>query len=164
MTLGILSDAKSWLIWKEPDAGKDWGQEEKGTTENETVGWYHRLDGCGFGWTPGAGDGQGGLACCGSWGCKELDMTEWLNWIKFGTNECKSIHSLGHFESMQEKLYMIQIFNFVALWLHYSAQYWHLLKLLYACWPGRASCPTTVFDGHHLRIPYVTLLFLVLKW
>ena len=58
-----------------------------------------------------------------------LNWTE-LNWIKVGTNECKSIHSLGHFESMQEKLYMIQIFNFVTLRLHYSAQYWHLLKLL----------------------------------
>ena len=61
-------DAESWLICKDPDAGKDWGQEEKGTTENEIVGWHHRLDGHGFGWTPGVGDGQGGLACCGSWG------------------------------------------------------------------------------------------------
>ena len=69
-------DAKSWLTWKDPDAGKDWGQEEKGMTENEVVGWHHQLDGHGFGWTPGAGDGQGGLACCGSWGCKKLDTTE----------------------------------------------------------------------------------------
>ena len=66
--------------WKDPDAGKDWGQEEKGTTDDEMVGWHHRLNGHEFGWTPGVGDGQGGLACCGSWGCKELDMTEWLNW------------------------------------------------------------------------------------
>ena len=73
-------DAKSWLIWKDPDAGKDWGQEEKGTTEREMVGWHHRLDGHGFGWTPGVGDGQGGLACCGRWGRKESDTTEWLNW------------------------------------------------------------------------------------
>jgi len=75
-------DVKSWLIWKDPDAGKDWGQEEKGTTEDEMVGWHHRLDGHGFGWTPGVGDGQGGLACCGSWGHKESDMTEWLNWTE----------------------------------------------------------------------------------
>ena len=74
------SDAKSWFIGKDPDAGKDWRQEEKGTTEDEMVGWHHRLDGHGFGWIPGVGDGQGGLACCGSWGCKELDTTEWLNW------------------------------------------------------------------------------------
>ena len=71
---------KRWLIWKDPDSGKDWGQEEKGTTEDEMVGWHHRLDGHGFGWTPGVGDGQGGLACCGSWGCKESDRNEWLNW------------------------------------------------------------------------------------
>ena len=60
---------RSWLIWKDPDAGKDWGQEEKRTTEDEMAGWHHQLNGHGFGWTPGVGDGQGGLACCGSWGC-----------------------------------------------------------------------------------------------
>ena len=61
------------------DARKDGGQEEKETTEDETVGWHHRLNGYGFGWTLGVVDGQGGLACCYSWGCKELDMTERLN-------------------------------------------------------------------------------------
>ena len=60
-------DAKSWLIWKDPDAGKDWGQEEKGMIEDEMAGWHHWLNGHGFEWTPGVGDGQGGLACCGSW-------------------------------------------------------------------------------------------------
>ena len=70
------SDAKNWLIWKEPSAGKEGGQEEKGTTEDEMVGWHYRLDWYGFGWTPGAGDGQGGLASCGSWCHKELDTTE----------------------------------------------------------------------------------------
>ena len=74
-------DAKSWLIWKDPDAGKDWGQEEKGTTEDEMVGWHHWLNGHGFGWTLGVGDGQGGLACCGSWGRKESDTTERLDWL-----------------------------------------------------------------------------------
>ena len=73
---------KSWLPGKDPDAGKDWGQEEKGTTEDEIVGWHHRLDGHGFEWTPGVGDEQGGLVCCGSRGHKELNMTEWLNWTK----------------------------------------------------------------------------------
>ena len=73
-------DAKSWLIWKDPDAGKDWGWEEKGRTEDEMAGWHHRLDGHGFGWTLGAGDGQGCLECCGSQGRKESDTTEWLNW------------------------------------------------------------------------------------
>ena len=61
---------------KNSDAGRDWGQEEKGMTEDEMVGWHHRLNGHGFGWTPGVGDGQGGLGCCGSCGLKELDTTE----------------------------------------------------------------------------------------
>ena len=74
--------AKTWLIWKDPDAGKDWGREEKGTTEEEMVGWHHWLKGHEFGQTPGVGDGQGGLACCSSWGCKESDMTEGLNWTE----------------------------------------------------------------------------------
>ena len=71
---------KSWLIGKDSDAGRDWGQEEKGTTEDEMAGWHHPLDGHEFGWTPGVGDGQGGLECCNSWGRKELDTTERLNW------------------------------------------------------------------------------------
>ena len=70
---------KSQLTGKDPDAGKDCGQEEKGTTEDEMVGWNHRLNGHGFGWTVEVGDVQGGLACCGSWGCKESDTTERLN-------------------------------------------------------------------------------------
>ena len=79
-------DAKSWLIWKVPDAGKDWGQEEKGMTEDEMVGWHHRLSGHGFGWTLGVGDGQEGLVCCSSWGRKESDTTEWLNWTELIKN------------------------------------------------------------------------------
>ena len=71
-------DAKSWLIRKDPDAGKDWGQEEKGT-EDEMVGWHHRL-GPKFEQAPGVGDGQGRLACCSPWGWKELSTTEQLNW------------------------------------------------------------------------------------
>ena len=74
--------AKSWLIGKDSEAGRDWGQEEKGTTEDEMAGWHHRLDGREFEWTPGFGDRQGGLACCDSWVCKELDMTERLNWME----------------------------------------------------------------------------------
>ena len=73
---------KSWLLGKDSDAGRDWGQEEKGTTENEMTGWHHRLDGHEFGWTPGVGDGQRGLACYNSWGCKELETTEQLNWTE----------------------------------------------------------------------------------
>ena len=74
--------AQSWLIGKDPDAGRDWGQEKNGTTEDEMAGWHHRLDGYEFGWTPGVGVGQGGLACCDSWGRQESDTTEWLNWTE----------------------------------------------------------------------------------
>ena len=76
--------AKSWLIGKDSDAGREWGQEEKGTTEDEMAGWHHWLDGRESEWTLGVGDGQGGLACYNSWGCRESDTTERLNW---GTKE-----------------------------------------------------------------------------
>jgi len=75
-----LPHAKSWLIGKDSDAGRDWGQEEKGMTEDEMAGWHRRLDGREFDWAPGDGDGQGGLACFDSWGSKESDTTEQLNW------------------------------------------------------------------------------------
>ena len=74
------TDAKNWLIGKDSDTGKDWRWEEKGTTEDEMVGWHHQLDGHEFEQAPGVGDGQGGLACCSPWGCKKSDTTEWLNW------------------------------------------------------------------------------------
>ena len=84
-------DAKSWLTGKDPDAGKDWGQEEKALTEDEMVGWHHQLDRHGFGWTPGVDDGQGGLACCGSWGRKESDTSE-LNWVHFINCSHHAVH------------------------------------------------------------------------
>ena len=74
--------AKSWLIGKDSVYGKDWGEEEKGTTEDEMAGWHHWLDGRESEWAPGVGDGQEGLMCCNSWGCKESDMTEQLNWTE----------------------------------------------------------------------------------
>ena len=70
---------KSWLIGRDSDAGRDWGQEEKGMTEDEMAGWHHQLDGHEFEWIPVVGDGQGSLVCCDSWGCKESDTTERLN-------------------------------------------------------------------------------------
>ena len=77
---------KSWLIGKDSDAGRDWGQEEKGMTEDEMAGWHHWLDGCESGWTPGVGDGQGGLVCCNSWGHKESELIcpEWLRTLWLG--------------------------------------------------------------------------------
>ena len=92
--------AKSWLIGKDSDAGRDWGQEErrdweqeeKGTTEDEMARWHHWLDGHEFGWTLGVGDGQGGLECCYSQGHKESDMTEQLNWTE-GTIDIQCMHA-----------------------------------------------------------------------
>ena len=75
-------DAKNWLIGKDPDAGKDWRQEEKEKTEDEMVGWPHWLSGHEFEQAPGVGDGQGSLACCNPWSCKESYMTERLNWTE----------------------------------------------------------------------------------
>ena len=75
-------DAKNWLLGKDPDAGKDWRQEEKGMTEDEMVGWHHRLNGHEFEQAPGVGDGQGSLVCYSPWGCIESDLTELLNWTE----------------------------------------------------------------------------------
>ena len=75
-------DGKSWLTGKDPDAGRDWGQEKKQTTEDEMAGWHHQLNGLEFGQAPGDSERQGTLACCGSWGCKESDTTEWLDWTE----------------------------------------------------------------------------------
>ena len=85
-------DAESWLIWKDRDAGKGWGREEKGTTEDKMAEWHYWLDGHEFGWTPGVGDGQAGLACCGSWDCRESFKTERLNWTFNLTIPCLWIY------------------------------------------------------------------------
>ena len=80
------ANVKNWLIGKDPDAGKDWRQEEKGMTEDEMAGWHHWLDGRESEWTPGVGDGQGGLVCCDSWGRNESDTTERLNWSELSAS------------------------------------------------------------------------------
>ena len=77
-----LPDSKSWLIWKDPDGGKDWRQEVKGMTEDEMVEWHHRLNGHEFESTRGVGNEQGGLTCCSPWGRKESYTPKWLNWIE----------------------------------------------------------------------------------
>ena len=84
-----LSDVKSWFIWKDPDAGQDWRQEEKGMTEDEMVGWHWQLDGHEFEQAPGVGDGQGGLESCSAWGCNELYTAKWLNWTELSPGCCR---------------------------------------------------------------------------
>ena len=110
--------AKSWLIGKDSDAGRDWGQEEKEMTEDEMAGWHHWLDGRESGWTLGVGDGQGGPAYCNSWGCKESDMTEWLNWTE-----------LNHRQK--------QNYNYVRWWLCWVIFLWHNLTI---CTCIKSSC------------------------
>ena len=76
-------DAKNWLTGKDPDAGQDWRREEKGTPDDEMVGWHHWLEGHEFEQALRVGDGQGSLICCSPWGRKESDKTEWLNWTEY---------------------------------------------------------------------------------
>ena len=99
-------DVKSWLIGKHSDAGRDWGQEEKGTTEDEMAGWHHWLDGHEFEWTPAVGDGQEGLACCHSRGHKESDTTEWLNWTELKHPASFSL-SFTHLRDTQNTLNLV---------------------------------------------------------
>ena len=103
------SDVKSQLIGKGPDAGKDW-RWEKGTTEDEMAGWHHRLDAHGFGWTLGVGDGQEGLACCDSWGHKELATAEQLNWTEFMIDFlelCSYLKIWGRWKNLTYKLFTV---------------------------------------------------------
>ena len=131
---------KSWLIWKHPDAWKDWGQEEKGTTEDEMVEWHHWLNGCGFGWTPGVGDGQGGLVCCNPWGHKESDTTEWqLNWNRWilwyvNLHFNKAVSK----KTKQNKTIFLWSSKSSTMWAHLSPLFF-LLTLYQALWPP--SCP-----------------------
>ena len=113
-------DAKSCLIGKDPDAGKDWGQEENGMTEDEMVGWHHRLNGHGFGWTLGVGDGQGGLVCCSSWGHKESDMTEQLNWTEdrwadWEGNIFMHIHTYTYMFALHICLFTLNYSNYILI-------------------------------------------------
>ena len=98
-------DAKNRLIWKDPDAGKDWRQEKRWVTEGKMVGWYHPLDGHEFEQAPGVGDGQGSLACCSPWGCKELDMTEQLNWLK---EHCRSYQRVFMYNPLEWFLHLLR--------------------------------------------------------
>ena len=122
------TDAKNWLIGKDSDAGKDWGQ-EKGTTEDEMAGWHHQLDGHGFGWAPGVGDGQGGLACCGSWGHKELDMTERLNWTESDLqNTCQWSNASGFYFTRNKRNAKLTFFT-------WNTDKMHFLIEMRPCWP-----------------------------
>ena len=110
---------ESWLIGKDFDAGKDWGQEENGMTEDEMAGWHHWLDGHESEWTPGVGDGQGGLACCDSWGHKESVTTERLNWTELITDRrCNKIGAQKELKIVVEfKQERIHLLAGIRIWL-----------------------------------------------
>ena len=112
--------AESWLVGKDPDAGRDWGQEEKGMTEDEMAGWHHPLDGHEFEWTPGVCDGQGGLVFCDSRGRKESDTTEWLNWTELygGLSEKYSIFGNLQLELNEDIKPICQFFSTHACHTH----------------------------------------------
>ena len=134
--------AKSWLIGKDSDAGRDLGQEEKGTTEDEMAGWHHWLDGRESEWTLGVGDGQGGLACYNSWGRKESDTTERLNWTElnwmgpdamifiFWVWSFKPTFSLSSFTFIK-RLFSSSSLSFITV---LSSAYLRLLIFLWASW------------------------------
>ena len=94
-------DVKNWLMWKDPDTGKDWRWEAMGMTEDEMVSWHHQLHGHEFEQTLGVGDEQGNLTCCSPWSCKESDMTEWLNWFIY-------VYTYTHTAREREKLILFQ--------------------------------------------------------
>ena len=110
-------DTKNWLLGKDPDAGKNWRQGEKGTTEDEMVGQHHCLNGHEFEWAPGIGDGQGNLACYSSWGHKELDLAEQLNWTEVNLVPCLcvglSLHQVS--SSKQDQDFCIVFFSVVVV-------------------------------------------------
>ena len=120
--------AKSWVIGKDSDAGRDWGQEEKGITEDEMAGWHPWLDRRESEWTPGVGDGQGGLACCDSWGHKESDTTERLNWTELKRWIYDHYPSLPFFSKPSTTCPVLshwqQLIYFVSLW---PLNYGHLI-------------------------------------
>ena len=102
-----LPDAKNWLIWKNPDAGKNWRREEKGVTELEMVGWHHWLNGHEFELAPEVGDGQGSLVCCSPWGCKESDTAEQLNWTELQERKIPALEWFYKFLSLGKSSFQI---------------------------------------------------------
>ena len=123
------------------DAGRDWGKEEKGTTEDEMAGWHHWLDGRESQWTPGVGDGQGGLACCDSWGHKESDMTEWLNWpdlIWF---------AIKWWDQMPRSLFFEHFFTLLVVVVQWLSHVWLFVTLLRVTAARQPPCPSAAPGG-----------------
>jgi len=130
-------------------AGRDWGQEEKGTTEDEMAGWHHWLDGPESEWTPGVGDGQGGLACCDSWSCKESDTTEQLNWIISDAKHLFMCLLAICICSLESYLGLLPIFLFSFFWYWAPQVFWIFWRLI--------LCPLLHFQ---IFSPILRIIFL----
>ena len=169
---------KNRLIGKDPDAGKDWRQEEKRMTEDEMAGWHHWLNGHEFAQAPGVSDGQGSLACCSPWCCKESDTTEQLNWTvisawiaSYGLNQSSVFSGLGTV-SVQESVFREHSFSdlllevvsvpiffllFPRVDLDVTWVWWVETFLRRVCWPKvhflKPTVPNWPFNSHHFPFP-----------
>ena len=139
--------AKSWLIGKDSDAGRDWGQEEKGITEDEMAGWHHWLDERASEWTLGVGDGQGGLACCDSWGCKESDTTEWLDWTESPFKAVKTIFFYMKAFIIRYLTRFIQQPNYVSAVEQIFNYMFSFLPIMVTTWLPLIPSTTSSFDN-----------------
>ena len=146
-----LPDVKNWLIGKDPGARKCWRQEEKGMTEDEMVGWYHRLNGHEFEQALGAGDGQGSLACCSPWGHKESETTEWLNWTEL--THCEVVTSVcgGDGDIWTNVL--------VPLWAWHSSRLQKLQKLYLRTSRSALGAEMSGLLREFLLVPYLLSVF-----
>ena len=125
--------AKSWPIGKDSDAGRGWGQDQKGSTEDDIDGWHYRLDGCEFEWILGDGDEQGGLTCCDSWGRKESDTTEWLNWTELAISRIVMVDSSSKLKEIRHGSNPFECWYFVWKDLFY-AQFHPSLESVILIW------------------------------
>ena len=126
-------DVKNWLIGKDPDAGKDWRQEEKGMTEDEMFGWHHWLNGHKFEQALGISDEQGSLACCSPWGCKESDTTEQLNWTELSVLKSRAITLPTNIHIVKAKIFPVVIYGCVS-WTIKKAECLRINAFKLWCW------------------------------
>ena len=146
-----LPDMKSWLTGKDPNAGKDWGQEENGASEDEMVGWHHRLNGHEFEQAPGVGDGQGSLACCSPWHRKESDTTERLNWIYHFVSLCHILVIFTIFLTFKKSLL------YLLWWSVISNLWYYCCKKIVICWRLRWRLAFLAIKNFSIKI-YAFLL------
>ena len=146
---------KNWLIWKDPDAGKDWRWEEKGTSEDKLVGWHHWLDGHEFEQALGVVDGQGSLACCSPWGRKESDTTEQLNWTEEMGRLRNALYVVKNRGSMNF-ICACFLFCFSLYFLNYESMITHLQKT----WKiqNKVAYSSTIYYNYFFKVDKLRFL------